>query len=227
MFPYLSWLDVITGLIPSLKAVFGELDTLMDQIIEEHRDMKSHDNITSEDIFSIILRLQNDGMLEIDLTQDNIKAILLDMLIGGTDTTSTTIEWLMAELLKHPNVMKKVQEEVRNVVGKKSKVDVDDRDPNWWEKPEEFILERFENNPIDFKGQDFEFIPFGFGRRGCPGMSFAIASIEYVIANFLYWFDWELAAGEIAENLDMSEQYGLTVIKKVHLQVLPVSHFFI
>ena len=48
------------------------------------------------------------------------------MFVGGTDTTTTTIEWMMAELLKHPNIMKKVQEEVRNVVGKKPKVDMND-----------------------------------------------------------------------------------------------------
>ena len=203
------------------------------------------------------------------------------MFVGGTDTTTTTIEWMMAELLKHPNIMKKVQEEVRNVVGKKSKVDVDDinkmdylkcviketfrlhpavplllpretsaniklggydvpsdvtvfinvwaiqRDPNWWEKPEEFIPERFENSSVDFKGQDFQFIPFGFGRRGCPGISFGVASIEYVIANLLYRFDWKLPDGEIAENLDMTELYGLTVVKKVPLHVLPVSHLSI
>ena len=55
-------------------------------------------------------------------------------------------------------------------------------------------------------------------------MPFAVASIEYVIANLLYWFDWKLPAGEIAENLDMTELYGLTVVKKVPLHVLPVSH---
>ncbi|XWS47870.1 hypothetical protein CRYUN_Cryun13aG0022700 [Craigia yunnanensis] len=282
MFPYLRWLDVLTGFIPSLKAVSGELDAFFDQIIEEHRALKSHDEVTNKkDFVSIILQLQKDGMLEMDLTQDNIKAILLDMFVGGTDTTTTTMEWMMSELLKHPNVMKKVQEEVRNVVGKKPKVDVDDvnkmeylkcviketlrlhppspllvpretsasvkfggydipsnitviinvwaiqRDPNWWEKPEEFIPERFENSPVDFKGQDFQFIPFGFGRRGCPGMPFAVASVEYVIANLLYWFDWKLPAGEIAENLDMTELNGLTVGKKVPLHVLPVSHLSI
>ena len=200
------------------------------------------------------------------------------MFVAGTDTTTTTTGWMMAELLKHPNVMKKVQEEVRNVVGKKSKVDVDDinkmeylkcvfketlrlhpaaplmapretsasvklggydipsnisvifnvwaiqRDPNWWEKPEEFIPERFENSPVDFKGQDFQFMPFGIGRRGCPGMPFGVSSIEYVIANLLYWFDWKLAAGEISENLDMGELYGQTVHKKLPLHVLPISH---
>ncbi|EOY22276.1 Cytochrome P450 71A1 [Theobroma cacao] len=278
MFPYLRWLDVLTGFIPSLKAAFGEIDAFLGQVIEEHRGLKSHDHMTDKmDFVSIILQLQTDGMLEMDLTQDNIKAILLDMFVGGTDTTSTTIEWLMAELLQHPNVMKKVQEEVRSVVGKKSKVDVEDinkmvylkcviketlrlhppvpllvpretsasvklggydipsnttvfinawaiqRDPNWWDKPEEFIPERFENVAIDFKGQDFQFIPFGCGRRGCPGMPFGVASVEYVIANLLYLFDWKLPDGEIAENLDMSELYGLTVNKKVPLQALPIS----
>ncbi|XP_022737349.1 cytochrome P450 71A1-like [Durio zibethinus] len=278
MFPYLRWLDMITGFIPSLKAVSRELDTLFDQIIEEHRTLKTQDEVTkNKDFVSIILQLQKDSMLEMDLTQDNFKAVLLDMFVGGTDTTSTTIEWLMAELLKHPNVMKRVQEEVRNVVGKKSKVDMDDitkmeylkcvvketlrlhpaapllvpretsasvklggydipsnvtvlfnvwaiqRDPNWWDKPEEFIPERFANSLVDFKGKDFQFIPFGFGRRGCPGMPFGVASIEYVVANLLYWFDWKLLAGEIAQNLDMTEQYGLTVNKKVPLHVLPPS----
>ena len=48
---------------------------------------------------------------------------------------------------------------------------------------EEFIPEQFENSSVDFKGQDPQIVPFGFGRRECPGLTFAIASIEYVIAN--------------------------------------------
>ncbi|XVE56696.1 hypothetical protein DITRI_Ditri04bG0031400 [Diplodiscus trichospermus] len=279
MFPYLRWLDVLTGLIPRLKAVSEEIDKFFDHVIEEHRALKCHDEVTNKkDFVSIILQLQKDGLLEMDLTHDNIKAILLDMFVGGTETNATAIEWMMAELLKHPNVMKKVQEEVRNVVGNKSKADVDDinkmeylkcviketlrlhppapllaprqtsasvklggydipsnitvfinvwaiqRDPNLWEKPEEFIPERFENSPIDFQGQDLQFMPFGFGRRGCPGMPFGVASIEYVIANLLYWFDWKLPAGEIAENLNMSESCGLTVRRKAPLHVLPIPY---
>ncbi|XVF49795.1 hypothetical protein PTKIN_Ptkin04bG0044300 [Pterospermum kingtungense] len=279
MFPYLRWLDMLTGVIPRLKAASRELNAVFDQIIEEHRAL-SHDQITNMDFASILLQLQEDGMLEMDLTQDNLKAVILDMFIAGTDTISTTIEWAMAELLKNPIVMKKVQEEVRNVVGKKPKIDVNDinqmeylkcvinetlrlhpvapllvprkttasvklggydipsnitvyinawaiqRDPNWWEKPEEFIPERFENNPVDFKGQDFHFIPFGCGRRSCPGMSFGVASVEYFVANLLYWFDWNLPASEIADNLDMSENFGLIVSKKARLHVLPLSHLY-
>ncbi|KAL4298427.1 hypothetical protein GQ457_12G006350 [Hibiscus cannabinus] len=196
------------------------------------------------------------------------------MFIGGSDTTSTTTEWLMAELLKHPNAMKKVQQEVRTVVGNKPKIEADDinkmdylkcviketlrlhptvpllvprqtstavklsdydipcgttvfinawaiqRDPTWWDEPEEFVPERFENNGVDFKGRDFHFIPFGCGRRSCPGMAFGVASLEYLSANLLYWFDWELCGGE---NLDMDEVYGITVSKKIPLHVLPTS----
>ncbi|XVF08818.1 hypothetical protein REPUB_Repub07fG0036200 [Reevesia pubescens] len=63
------------------------------------------------------------------------------------------------------------------------------RDPKLWDRPEIFVPGRFANNPIDFRGQNFEFIPFGVGRGGCPGISFGVAILEFVIANLLYWFD--------------------------------------
>ncbi|KAK9019576.1 hypothetical protein V6N11_054092 [Hibiscus sabdariffa] len=276
MFPYLRWLDVVTGYIPSLKALSMEFGAFLDQVIEEHRALENHEeNSHKKDFVSIIMQLQKDGMLEMDLTRDNIKAILLDMFVGGIETSTTTAEWMMAELLKHPHAMKKVQQEVRDVVGNKSKVDMEDiskmeylkcvlketfrlhpagvlvprktsanvklggydipsdttiminvwaiqRDPKWWENPEEFIPERFEKSSIDFKGEHFHFIPSGFGRRRCPGIPFGIASVEYLMANLLYWFDWKLAAGEIAENLDMTEVYGLSVTKKIPLHVQPM-----
>ncbi|PPD70825.1 hypothetical protein GOBAR_DD32297 [Gossypium barbadense] len=257
LFPYLRWVDVLTGYIPRLKALFGELDSFFDQIIKEHTTLKTDDQVSNKDFISIIMQLQKDGMLEIDLT--NIKAILLDTFVAGTDTTGATTEWMMAELLQRPNVMKKVQEEylkcvlketlrlhptVPLLVPRQTSVSVElggyhipsnitilinawaiQRDPKWWENPEEFIPERFENSSIDFKGQDVQFIPFGFGRRSCPGIPFAVSVIEYVMANLLYWFDWKLPVGEIAENLDMTELYGQTINRKNPLHVVPMSHF--
>ena len=81
--------------------------------------------------------------------------------------------------------------------------------------------QRFENSSVDFKGQDFEFIPFGIGRRVCPGMAFGVASTEYVIVNLLYWFDWKLPGGAVGEDLDMSEAHGLSVYKKLPFHLLP------
>lgn len=80
------------------------------------------------------------------------------------------------------------------------------------------------NNTVDFKGQDFEFIPFGAGRRGCPGMSFALATVEYLLANLLYYFDWKLPDVAADESLDMTEVHGLTVHKKFPLLLVPALY---
>ncbi|XP_026432495.1 cytochrome P450 71A1-like [Papaver somniferum] len=95
------------------------------------------------------------------------------------------------------------------------------RDSKVWENPEEFRPERFIDNPVSFKGQDFQFIPFGSGRRGCPGLSFGIAIIEFALANLLYRFNWEVPAGEKREELDMTEASGFTVNRKFPLRVVP------
>ncbi|XP_031257123.1 cytochrome P450 71A6-like [Pistacia vera] len=91
------------------------------------------------------------------------------------------------------------------------------RDPNIWDKPEEFRPERFLNNSIDFKGHDFELIPFGAGRRGCPGVLFAMSTNEIVLANLVNKFDWSLPFGARVEDLDMTECTGLTIHRKVPL----------
>ncbi|XVE54588.1 hypothetical protein DITRI_Ditri03aG0093600 [Diplodiscus trichospermus] len=201
-----------------------------------------------------------------------------DMYVAGVETTATTIEWAMAELLKNPGIMKKAQEEVRRVVGRKGKIHEDDidqmvylkcivketlrlhrpgplmtpreisakiklrgyyilpktrvlvnvwaiqRDPKSWDRPQVFLLERFENNPIDFRGQNFEFIPFGVGRRGCPGISFGVAVLEFLIANLLCWFDWKLLDDNNCRSLDMTEAFGIAAYKKFPLHLVPVVY---
>jgi len=91
------------------------------------------------------------------------------------------------------------------------------RDPSSWEEPLEFKPERFRNSSIDYKGSDFELIPFGAGRRGCPGVSFAIAVNELVLANLVYQFDWKLPDGVEGKELDTSEDNGLSCHRKYPL----------
>ncbi|KAI5391563.1 hypothetical protein KIW84_076393 [Lathyrus oleraceus] len=76
------------------------------------------------------------------------------------------------------------------------------RDPNVWKNPEEFYPERFLESSINFLGKDFELIPFGAGRRICPGISMAAASLELILANLLYSFDWKLPHGLMEEDID-------------------------
>ncbi|GAB4850680.1 hypothetical protein Ancab_039905 [Ancistrocladus abbreviatus] len=91
------------------------------------------------------------------------------------------------------------------------------RDPSSWEEPKKFRPERFLDSTVDFKGQDFQFIPFGAGRRSCPGIAFAIVIAELTIANMMHKFDWTLPTGVKIEALDTSEANGLTVHRSMPL----------
>ncbi|XP_020973357.1 cytochrome P450 71A1 isoform X6 [Arachis ipaensis] len=203
---------------------------------------------------------------------------LKDMFVAGSDTVSSTIEWVFAELANNPKTMKKVQEEVRRIVGGKSMIEENDinqmkymkcviketlrlhppgpflipretansveikgyhipkkvaiyinsyaihRDPKLWDNAEEFIPERFEGTQqVDYKGIGFQLIPFGIGRRACPGVSFAVASLEYVMANLLYLFDWKVPNNNGA-LIDMSELSGLSISKKHPLYLEPMPY---
>jgi cytochrome P450 len=98
------------------------------------------------------------------------------------------------------------------------------RDPSSWDEPLEFKPERFMNSSIDFKGLNFELIPFGSGRRGCPGVMFAIAVNELVLANLVYQFDWKLPDGVAGENLDMSEVVSFTCHRKYPLLAIATKY---
>ncbi|OIW17748.1 hypothetical protein TanjilG_00342 [Lupinus angustifolius] len=279
-FPWLGWVDVLTGKIEEYKDTFRQMDTLLDEVIEEHKKVEKEGNNYSrmKDFVDILLQLQGDGKLDFELTNNDLKPLLLDMFVAGTDTTATVLEWTFVELMKNPIVMKKSQEEVRRVIGEKSKVEESDvdqmlylkcvikeslrlhppatllapretisslklngydipaktmvyinawaihNDPKLWKSPKEFIPERFENNDVDFKGQHFQFIPFGFGRRGCPGMIFGNTSVEYVLASFLYWFDWKLPETyKSIDDIDMGEIFGLITSKKEPLHLKPIA----
>ncbi|KAK4729238.1 hypothetical protein R3W88_022226 [Solanum pinnatisectum] len=207
---------------------------------------------------------------------------------NGTDTTSILVEWALAELLKNPNMMKKAQFEVREVLKGKKKVDhidvqnlkylklivketlrlhppgplaipresIDEiaingyvipnktialvnlytmgRDPEYWRDPEKFMPDRFNNyvdNDVDdvkmIKGSPnvpMEFLRFGFGKRVCPGMLFATASSELILARLLYHFDWKLPNGMNPEDLDMTEGFGVAATRKHNLYLIATPY---
>lgn len=91
------------------------------------------------------------------------------------------------------------------------------RDPECWKNPDEFMPERFVDSEVDYKGQHFELIPFGAGRRICPGILFGTAVVELTMANLLYYFNWEFPSGMNKQNMDMSEAPGITTRKKTDL----------
>jgi len=197
------------------------------------------------------------------------------MLAASMDTSATVIEWAMSELMKHPPVMKKVQKELKDVVGlermveesdldsleyldmvlketfrlhpigplllpheamvdctvngfhipQKSKVIINiwaiGRDPSVWRDAEKFFPERFVGSDIDVRGRDFQLIPFGSGRRGCPGMQLGLTVVRLVVAQLVHCFDWELPDNMLPNELDMTEEFGVTTPRAQHLLAIP------
>ncbi|KAL4581140.1 hypothetical protein LXL04_017349 [Taraxacum kok-saghyz] len=92
------------------------------------------------------------------------------------------------------------------------------RDPNIWEDPLEFSPERFLiGKHIDFKGKHYELLPFGSGRRMCPGIQFSIPAVSLTLASLIQQFVLKKSSDE---PIDMSESYGLTICKTTPLEVL-------
>lgn len=287
--PWLGWTNWIGGWDAKVERVAKEFDCFLEGVVREHEDRRlrvdgqgkdedREDNEKVNDIVDVLLEVQSDEKVGFPIDRDSIKALILDMFSGGTDTTYTVLEWAMTELLRHPTVMHELQKEVREITGEKSYANEDDlekmkylkaviketlrlhppipllvprlstqdakingydipgktaviinawaihRDPAFWDEPEKFNPERFMNSPTDFRGQDFQLIPFGGGRRICPGISFAIANNELVLANLVNKFDWTLPGGAKPESLDTDECTGLTIHRKTPLFVVATPH---
>ncbi|XVE50795.1 hypothetical protein DITRI_Ditri01bG0191800 [Diplodiscus trichospermus] len=281
MFPSIEVLKLIIGLKNKVKKVHQASDRILEDIVNEHKEKRNrmmeagNEQAAERDLVDVLLNLQEQGDLEFPLANDNIKAVIQDMFGAGSETTATTIEWVMSELLKNPKLMERAQNEIRGVFGENGRVDEEKiqelkflrsivketlrlhppavlimrecrencvingydipaktrvlidtwaigRDPLHWKDPEKFCPERFLDTSIDFRGTNFGYIPFGAGRRTCPGILFGIPSVELPLANLLFHFDWKLRNAMKPEDLDMTEAYGLTVRRKNDLFVIPI-----
>ncbi|XP_027341145.1 cytochrome P450 71D9-like [Abrus precatorius] len=269
LYPSAKWLHHFSGLKLKLEKLHQQADQIMQTIINEHKESKSSGKEVGEVLLDVLLKE------EFCLSDDSIKAVMWDIFGGGSDTSSATIIWAMAEMIKNPRTMEKVQAEVREVFHKegkpnesgieklkylkcvvketlrlhppsplllpresaqdcaingydipmKSKVIINawaiGRDPNHWTEPERFYPERFIESSIDYKSNSFEYIPFGGGRRICPGLTFGLINVEFALALLMYHFDWKLPNGMKNEDLDMTEKFGITVSPKDDICVIP------
>lgn len=192
--------------------------------------------------------------------------------MAGSETTSSTIEWALTELLSNPESLNKAKAELAQAVGADRTFEEDDidnlpylkaviketlrlhppipflvprramedtnfqgyhipkdtqvlvnawaigRDPEVWDEPWSFKPERFLGSTVDYKGQNYELIPFGAGRRMCAGVPLAHRMLHLILGSLLHKFDWEL---DCKEKIDMNDRMGITVRKAEPLIAVP------
>ncbi|XP_048319339.1 (S)-N-methylcoclaurine 3'-hydroxylase isozyme 1 [Ziziphus jujuba] len=270
IYPILGPLDV-QGLRKKSMELYDRGRKMWEAIIKERKEIrKFSDASTDQDFLDALI---NTGCPEVQ-----VHMLLSELLTAGTDTSSSTIEWTLAELIRNPRCMKIVEEELAREISqdlvkeshlpnltylqacvkeamrlhpsaplllphravescqvmtytipKDSMVLVNfwaiSRDPDYWEDPLVFKPERFLNLSLDFKGNDFQLIPFGSGRRICPGLSMAAKHVPLVVASLIHSFNWSLPNGMDPRDLNMTERYNITMMKEKPLLLIPKTKF--
>lgn len=210
------------------------------------------------------------------LDEGEIVSLCSEFINAGTDTTSTALQWIMANLVKYSHVQQKLVEEIRQVMRDREEKEVKEEDlnklpylkavileglrrhppahfvlphavsedvvfnnylvpkngtvnfmvaemgwdPNVWESPMEFRPERFfnsEGEAFDITGKkEIKMMPFGVGRRMCPGYNLAMLLLEYFVANLIWNFEWTTPNGG---EVDLTEREEFTVVMENPLEV--------
>ncbi|KAI9180240.1 hypothetical protein LWI28_002664 [Acer negundo] len=267
--PWLGWVhanEFNRRLARARESLDGFIDTIIDNHLAKkigNTEGKLDGDVADTDMVDKLMAFYSE--------EDVSSAKKYDVVFGGTETVASAIECAMSELMKRPEDLKKVQQELSDKVGltrfvhesdlenlaylkcaiketlrlhppiplllhetaedsvvsgyrvpAKSRVMINayaiGRDPSAWEDPDTFKPSRCLNDSApDFKGNDFEYIPFGSGRRSCPGMQLGLYALELSVANLLHCFNWELPDGMKPSELDMEDMFGLTAPRAVQL----------
>ncbi|CAH1442684.1 unnamed protein product [Lactuca virosa] len=203
--PILSWLGG-KGLEKKLLVLKEKRDVFFQGLIEQLR--KSRDKKKKTMIEVLLSRQESDPKY---YTDEMIRGLFMVLLSGGTDTSAGTMEWAMSLLLNNPQVLQKAQHEMDTVIGTDKLIDELDaihHDPNIWVDPERFDPERFEG--VEGTRDGFKFIPFGLGRRSCPGEGLAMRVIGLTLGLLIQCFEWERVSEKM---IDMTEGFGLNMPK--------------
>ena len=215
------------------------------------------------------------------LTEMVTVGILSDILAGGSDTSSITLEWAMLELLRHPEKLRRLQAELdaalgppqyppyRNLEEEQLETQLSQlpylkaviketfrlhpaapllvphyttqivqlgngkysipanttifvstwaigRDPAVWPQPDKFEPERFLEEDVDVRGMDYRILPFGAGRRTCPGQSLALLVLQLALAGLVHMFEWT----EGPKGLDNSEKFNNVISPLIPLEAV-------
>ncbi|KAK9059648.1 hypothetical protein SSX86_020352 [Deinandra increscens subsp. villosa] len=267
-YPMLERFD-LHGLTRATKKVFDKVFACWEVVIEERRVVVGSTTWSSDHQALTFL----DRMLENGFSNEQIYQLVMELFVAGTNTTTSTIIWVMTELIRHKEVMSKIEQEIQKhiisdqipisqlsqltylqaciketfrlhppvplllphlavetcnvmnyTIPKNTKIFVNvwamGRDPTLWDDPCRYNPERFTDLKLDYKGQDFELLPFGSGRRMCPGLPSGIKSVEYILASLIHEFDWGVPNGDDPSKLDVNEKFGIAMKRENPLKLI-------
>ncbi|KAL5740676.1 hypothetical protein ACOSQ2_029856 [Xanthoceras sorbifolium] len=278
-FPWLRWLD-LQGLRRKMDRDLGKALEIASKFVRERLEVKKtvsddHEK-KKKDFLDVLLEFEGNGKDEPEkISEKDLNIFILEIFLAGSETTSSTIEWALTELLRHPESMNKAKAELAEVVGPNKKVeetDIDNlpylraviketmrlhppipflvprraiqdtnfqgyhipkntqvlvnawaigRDPDVWDEPRSYKPERFLGSKVDYKGNTYELIPFGAGRRMCAGVPLAHKVLHLILGSLLHQFDWRLGANVCKEKIDMDDRLGITMRKAEPLLAVP------
>ncbi|KAD2054440.1 hypothetical protein R6Q59_016840 [Mikania micrantha] len=278
LFPFLQPFDP-QGIMRHGNVYIKKILAVFDRIIDQRMQTRSSSSSlvsTNNDVLDSLLNLNEKD--EFEFNRNDIRHLFFALFVAGIDTTATTLEWAMTELIHNPEKLKIARSEIIKVMKDKTNIiqesnisqlpylqaviketlrlhpaapfliphqsiqDVEiqgflvpkdaqilcnvwamGRDPKVWPNPETFMPERFLEVKIDYRGQDFELIPFGAGRRICPGLNIAHRMLHTMLASLIHKFDWKLEGNMKPEDLNMEDKFGLTVQRKIPLKLIPLT----
>ncbi|KAL1536679.1 cytochrome P450 71AU50-like [Salvia divinorum] len=231
-YPYLRWLDP-QGSARRFKKLGLIFDRFLERIISEHAEKKER----GHDFVDTLMAIHDSGEAGFEFDRRHVKAVLLDMLLAGMDTSAGAMEWAMAELIKHPKAIKKLQKELDEVVGLNQRVD-ESHLPSL-KYLDCVIKESMRLHPVGpFLAHE--------AMEDCEVDGFHIPNKSRVLVNvwaigrdpdawehperfdperfvLVHCFDWELADGAAPEDLDMSDHFGMVMSRANHLKVIPTD----
>nr|XP_004249462.1 cytochrome P450 76A2-like [Solanum lycopersicum] len=271
VFPFLRKFD-LQSLRKKMTRDMGKAMEIMSMLLKERK--KGMEKM--KDFLDVLLEFEGTGKDEpAKLSEHEIKVFILELFLAGTETTSSSVEWALTELLRHPQAMAEVKTEISKAVGSNNKFEESDienlpymqavikeslrlhpplpflipretiqdtkfmgydvlkgtrvlvnawaigRDPECWDDPMSFKPERFLGSKLDVKGQHYELIPFGAGRRMCVGLPLGHRMMHFALGSLLHEFDWELPDGVSPKSINMDESMGVTARKRDSLKVIP------
>ncbi|KAI3874019.1 hypothetical protein MKX03_029169 [Papaver bracteatum] len=274
-FPWLRNLDP-QNVANRMKKVFHACVNIVDALAKERRSMDVFRNNNEEkDYWDLLMDFEGNGKDEPrKLSDRHINWFIMEIFMGF-DSIINSVEWVMTEVVRNPEVMRKAKDEISQVVGYQRKIEESDidslpylgavikeamrlhpasplliprttvedtefmgytipkdtavlvnvwgigRDSTSWDDPLSFNPERFIGNSTDYRGRHSQYLPFGSGRRICPGLPMAHQILPILVGSLLQSFDWTLENGVTPESIDMNEKLDMSLKKSTPLRIIP------